>query len=239
MPSRDLQGCGCKTVCPGSIPGRPPRLSRNAGGSPQRYVNRSPFHGASPAMSVPEVSWHCRTIVGLFGIRKGTTRVVLACGVVALKFAIGTRGRRCNRFEVEMFARVNERRRAMLCTALWCNSAGSLLVARAARPLTQSECDYLMATDGFPDWDYMPPDETEPFEYKASDWGWLNGRLVALDYAAPALWEIEIRISSKSASELQCPMWLVENSHGFLPTLSISHSEGYIPRRGVPKECRA
>jgi hypothetical protein len=35
--------------------------------------------------------------------------------------------------------------------------------------------------DGFRDWDYVPPDETCPFEYKPSDWGWLNGRLVALD----------------------------------------------------------
>jgi hypothetical protein len=44
-----------------------------------------------------------------------------------------------------------------------------------------------MDTDGFPDWDYVPPDDTSPFEYKASDWGWLQGRLVALDYSAPAL----------------------------------------------------
>jgi hypothetical protein len=41
---------------------------------------------------------------------------------------------------------------------------------------------------GFPDWDYVPPDETCPFEYKASDWGYLpDGRLVALDCSAPAL----------------------------------------------------
>ena len=45
----------------------------------------------------------------------------------------------------------------------------------------------LMAANGFPDWDYVPPDETEPFEYKTSDWGWLDGHLVALDYSAPAL----------------------------------------------------
>jgi hypothetical protein len=117
----------------------------------------------------------------------GVTRVVLVFGPIALKFARGERGRRCNRFEAEMFERVSDRRRAMLCPVLWCGSAGALLVARAARPLTESECTHFMETDGFPDWDYVPPDETEPFEYKASDWGWLNGTLVALDYSAPAL----------------------------------------------------
>jgi hypothetical protein len=45
-----------------------------------------------------------------------------------------------------------------------------------------------MDTDGFPDWDYMPPNDVgHPFEWKAEDWGWLDGRLVALDYSAPAL----------------------------------------------------
>ena len=47
--------------------------------------------------------------------------------------------------------------------------------------------NHLIETDGFPDWDYVPPDEASPFEYKASDWGWLGGRLVALDYSAPGL----------------------------------------------------
>lgn len=38
-----------------------------------------------------------------------------------------------------------------------------------------------------PGWDYVPGGPSEPFEYKASDWGYLDGRSVALDYAAPAL----------------------------------------------------
>ncbi|MGA9893776.1 MAG: hypothetical protein WBQ55_15810, partial [Xanthobacteraceae bacterium] len=64
------------------------------------------------------------------------------------------------------------------------------IVARAARPLTLEERDRLWKIEAFPDWDYMPPnDEGEPFEYKPSDWGMLNGRLIALDYAAPALFE--------------------------------------------------
>ena len=77
----------------------------------------------------------------------------------------------------------------MLCPVLWCSAASGILIARAATPLKQAEFDELMEKDAFPDWDYVPPDETEPFEYKWSDWGWLNGRLVALDYSAPALFE--------------------------------------------------
>ena len=106
---------------------------------------------------------------------------------LAFKFARGERGRRCNRFEFELYRRVNEQRRAMLCPAICCTRSGSLLVARAARPLTEDEGRRLIASKGFPDWDYMPGDESEPFEYKSSDWGWLGVKLVALDYSAPAL----------------------------------------------------
>jgi hypothetical protein len=76
----------------------------------------------------------------------------------------------------------------MLCPVLCCTPAGTALLMPAARPLTEKERDHLMATKGFPDWDYMPPDdEGQPFEWKPSDWGWLHGRLVALDYSSPAL----------------------------------------------------
>jgi hypothetical protein len=37
-------------------------------------------------------------------------------------------------------------------------------------------------------WDYMPGEDGCPFEPKASDWGWFEGRMVALDYSIPA-WE--------------------------------------------------
>jgi hypothetical protein len=122
-------------------------------------------------------------------LRKGSTRAVLVIGPLALKLGLGERGRRCNHFEARLYRRVNAHRRAMLCPVLWCNPNGTVLVMRAARPLTEAEKVRLMATRGFPDWDYVPPDESEPFEYKASDWGWLDGCLVALDYSSPALFE--------------------------------------------------
>jgi hypothetical protein len=63
---------------------------------------------------------------------------------------------------------------------------GLLNVMLRATPLTEEEKTLLIESDGFPDWDYQGPgDHQEPFEYKASDWGWITGRLVALDYAPP------------------------------------------------------
>jgi len=75
----------------------------------------------------------------------------------------------------------------MLCPIIAALPYGLAIVMRRAAPLSEAEKDYLIETDGFPDWDYVPPDDTAPFEYKASDWGRLEGRLVALDYSAPAL----------------------------------------------------
>jgi hypothetical protein len=49
------------------------------------------------------------------------------------------------------------------------------MVMATATPLTEAEKDDLIDTDGFPDWDYMPGEDGQPFEYKASDWGgWMG-----------------------------------------------------------------
>jgi hypothetical protein len=127
-------------------------------------------------------------------IRRGRTRLVLLFGSVAFKVAIGERGVRCNRFEADLYKRVSAQRREMLCPVLWCSPAGSLLISRRAdREITEEEKVDLMDRDAFHDWDYTPPnDEPHPFEFKASDRGWLNGRLVALDYSAPALFKDDL-----------------------------------------------
>ena len=58
---------------------------------------------------------------------------------------------------------------------------------RAAVPLAEMmSCDeYSELIDA---WDYMPGENGCPFEPKACDWGWFEGRKVALDYSTPA-WE--------------------------------------------------
>jgi hypothetical protein len=64
-----------------------------------------------------------------------------------------------------------------------------LLLVKAATPITEVEAAELRRTQGFPDWNYKGPgDQGCPFEPKAKDWGRLDGRLVALDYAEDISW---------------------------------------------------
>jgi hypothetical protein len=102
----------------------------------------------------------------------GTTRFVVVLRPVALKIAKGEHGRRCNRHEHDLYRDVSERRRAMLCPTIWCSPFGIILVMRAAtRTLSEEEKDHLLATGGFPDWDWEPgsPHNEHPFEWKPSD----------------------------------------------------------------------
>src|SRR5450830_740961 len=123
----------------------------------------------------------------MISVSHGSTRVTLCVGRYAIKIAKGHRGRVCNEFESALWTRTTETRRNMLCPILAIMPLSIAVVMLRARPLMEDEKNYLIENDGFPDWDYVPPDETAPFEYMASDWGWLGSRLVALDYSAPAL----------------------------------------------------
>jgi hypothetical protein len=72
------------------------------------------------------------------------------------------------------------RPRPTYCYALcWCDFRSASPTAWSAhRRLSEDEAEHLRNTDGFPDWDYVLPDDECPFEYKASDWGRLpDGRL--------------------------------------------------------------
>ena len=70
---------------------------------------------------------------------------------------------------------------------IWVSRNGAVQIMRAAKPLTDmmSPDDYTHVTET---WDYMPGEDSCPFEPKASDWGWFEGRMVARDYSTPA-WE--------------------------------------------------
>lgn len=59
----------------------------------------------------------------------------------------------------------------------------------AASSLTEmmSLDEYMEAVDV---WDYIPGEDSCPLEPKASEWGWLEGRMVALDYSTRA-WEAD------------------------------------------------
>ncbi|MGX1325438.1 hypothetical protein ACVMFA_007395 [Bradyrhizobium liaoningense] len=113
----------------------------------------------------------------------GTTRLTVCVGQYALKFGRWRSGGDANQREWIEWVRATPDRRLMLCPILWAAPFGVLNIMRRAVPLTRQQQLALLDSDGFPDWDYMPGGPGEPFEYKESDWGYLDGRLVALDYA--------------------------------------------------------
>jgi hypothetical protein len=116
--------------------------------------------------------------------RAGTMRLTFCVGRYAWKFARWRRGCDANQRERLTWDQATPERRRMLCPILWTAPFGLVNVMRRAIPLTRNQQQELLDTDGFPDWDYLPPGPSEPFEYKESDWGYLDdGRLVALDYA--------------------------------------------------------
>lgn len=119
---------------------------------------------------------------------RGTVRLTVCVGPWAIKFARNAAGRRCNRFEDALWNRTTPVRQAMLCPVLGRLPFGLAIVMRRGVPLSEAETHRRIEEDDFPDWDYVPPDETAPFEYKAGDWGRMpDGRIVAFDYSAPAL----------------------------------------------------
>src|ERR1700722_7695496 len=122
--------------------------------------------------------------------RVGTTRSpVIVIGPFAFKFARNKKGCACNLYEAKLYRSVNATRRALLCPVLWVSRNGAVQIMKAAYPLTD-----MMSLDEYMNvaevWDKMPGEDSCPFEPKASDWGWFEGRMVALDYSTPA-WEAD------------------------------------------------
>jgi hypothetical protein len=114
-------------------------------------------------------------------------RPVIVFGPVAFKIARNADGQACNSYEAELYRNTTPRRRAILCPVLWCSPGGFVLIMRAAVPLSDMMTleDYLNFAEEW-DADATPGDDSCPFDPKASDWGWYNGRRVALDYSTPA-----------------------------------------------------
>ena len=127
-----------------------------------------------------------RSMIGIS--RAGSMRSpVIVVGRLAFKFARDARGRASNLYEAKLYRTVNATRRALLCPVLWVSRNGIVQIMKAAKPLTD-----MMSLDEYMNvaevWDKLPGEDSCPFEPKASDWGWFEGRMVALDYSTPA-WE--------------------------------------------------
>ncbi len=114
---------------------------------------------------------------------------VIIIGQFAFKLARNRRGRASNLYEADLYRSVNATRRALLCPVLWVSRNGAVQIMRAAKPINDmmSLAEYMEAVEA---WDYMPGEDSCPFEPKACDWGWFDGRRVALDYSTPA-WETD------------------------------------------------
>jgi hypothetical protein len=112
---------------------------------------------------------------------------VIVIGPLAFKFASDERGRASNLYEAKLYRGASATRRTLLCPVLWVSRNGAVQIMRAAEPLTEmmSLDEYLEAAEV---WAKMPGEDDCPFEPKACDWGWFEGRRVALDYSTPA-WE--------------------------------------------------
>jgi hypothetical protein len=118
-------------------------------------------------------------------------------GPWAFKFGRGKDGVQCNWHEADLYRRSSSRRRAMLCPVLWCSRPAFVsIMRRAATPITRVELGERKARAFF-EWDYAGPgDDGHPFEWKPSDWGYIDGRVVAIDYAATAIGETPVPIAS-------------------------------------------
>jgi hypothetical protein len=120
--------------------------------------------------------------------KAGTFRnPVVVIGPLAFKFAKNEQGRACNLYEANLYRASNEERRALLCPVLWVASHGAILIMRAAVPLEK-----MMSVDEYVEFDArwrnasLEDNRSFPVEPGARNWGWLDGRIVALDYSTPA-----------------------------------------------------
>ena len=99
-------------------------------------------------------------------------------------------------------------------------------VMRRAIPMTEDQRD---ALHEFPVWDYAPGGPERPFENKASDWGYLDGRLVALDYPAG---DVLDRWEGSSDSDRQARTgWAVKRD----PSIAVYDSDGF--RKELDPSC--
>jgi hypothetical protein len=114
----------------------------------------------------------------------GTTRLTVCVCRWALKCPKGRKGREANRRERDAWLNATPTNKKILCPIILAAPFGLLVVMRRAVPLTEEEAAELRATRGLPEWDSVLGDPS-PLEPKASDWGRIDGKLVALDYGAP------------------------------------------------------
>jgi len=58
---------------------------------------------------------------------------------------------------------------------------------RAAEPVSPNVFWAMAAADELPDWDHHPADGWAEPEIKPADWGWIDGKIVRVDYGIQPL----------------------------------------------------
>lgn len=109
----------------------------------------------------------------------GTSRIVLLIGNYAVKVPSFVEWRL---FLLGLLANMQERRFSEhgweeLCPVLWSIYGGFMIVMRRAEPLTREQFDSFDAEAWLERDDYVVP--AEP---KMDSFGWLDGKIVAIDY---------------------------------------------------------
>ena len=78
----------------------------------------------------------------------------------------------------------------MLCPVIGYLPLGLLVIQARAAPMSEEDARQRRETMGFPSWNYMPGEaHGDPTEGKATDWGYIDGRAVAVDYGMHSEWD--------------------------------------------------
>jgi hypothetical protein len=114
-----------------------------------------------------------------FAVAWGTTRVVFLVSDIAIKVPACQEWRL---FLLGLLANMQEKtfwstRWPELCPVVWALPGGWLTVMRRATPITRDEYDELDLENWVNQKNYRVP-----VEIKMDSFGWLDGRLVAVDY---------------------------------------------------------
>lgn len=101
----------------------------------------------------------------------------------AFKVARGERGCAANSSEFAVWMKASPKKRELLCPSLKLIRGGKILVAKRARVFEPGEMTEELYFDLAMAWKDEPPFDDAPFEPGDRNWGWLDGRPVAIDYA--------------------------------------------------------
>jgi hypothetical protein len=101
----------------------------------------------------------------------------------AFKVAKGERGYAANRSEYRAWVTASPKRRELLCPSIKLIRDGQILVAKRVQVFEPGQMSLELYIQLGMAWKNEAPHDDAPFEPGDRNWGWLDGRPVAIDYA--------------------------------------------------------